>query len=45
MYMYAMVCLHDARFLSSFYPRGECTQHMDIRGGKSDILGSKYCQK
>ena len=30
--------------LVKYNPRGG-TQHMHIRGGKSDISGSEYCQK
>ena len=37
---------HQAMLVSFVtVPGGGVTQHMHIRGGKSDIFGSEYCEK
>ena len=35
---------HATNHVASKYPQGG-TQHIHIRGGKSDIFGSEYCEK
>ena len=36
--------LQSTRISRTKDPRGGGTQHMHIRGGKSDIFGSKHCE-